>query len=634
MTNTELPHPQKCALYHDLWTDRSWVHRRIDEISFTERGMMQVKSTFDLDIAYLRKRIIDLPEELRRDDQIALPLMALPRTLLLDIDVTLDGKAQSFASTETSADITRCIYLQEYFSKRKKDLSINEWPPECLDEMEYVSEFICHWLEQSSSEDARKWLQNTDQTDEIKEKIMTLDREETEGKCISQNDIDTLYEELKSCDKTLSIIDNITNSDYPEDTTTKPYQWEQWSRFSKDYIAVVLIDIPSGRRRAKLTYITKTNPNYSNISNILSIRTSLITVACASLLGSGVEKRYHFRINAPDGHYISSLGLVDARNDNNEVAFHQSNVSSQRDSYDSTNKAQSVACVTADGANLTFLEIKDNTLQGRGNIFGYTLNIGVEPFPRTFMTRACLGIVFLLVYLLISRFMTFKIESTVPFNIAALGFLASSPLWFRIGSEDAFTHRTLKRGRSILVGLAFFVFIISFANHLVNGKIRFREANGDPVKCSFVLDEHAQIFDEHYICSIGSFFSSPKVQNILDNFWELCVLSCLLYLLGTVRFFIRTHIQEENFKIFLEQINDIVLVESAIRFDRAKRLLFHSVQFLIGFIILLLFESVLFVVLNCINFEAYSVAENIGKLLDLLYIIFFFILKLIQRSQT
>lgn len=101
-----------------------------------------------------------------------------------------------------------------------------------------------------------------------------------------------------------------------------------------------------------------------------------------------------------------------------------------------------------------------------------------------------------------------------------------------------------------------------------------------------------------------------------------------------MRFFIRTHIQEENFKIFLEQINDIVLVESAIRFDRAKRLLFHSVQFLIGFIILLLFESVLFVVLNCINFEAYSVAENIGKLLDLLYIIFFFILKLIQRSQT
>lgn len=612
MSNTKLPHPQKCALYHDLWTNRSWVHRRIDEISFTERGMMQVKSTFDLDIAYLKKKISTLPKKLHKDDHIELPLMALPRTLILDIDVTLDGKAQSFGSTETSAYITHCIYLQEYFSKHiadinhcSKGLLTNKWPSEYFDEMEYVSDFICHWFEKGSSRYAEERLKDiTNQLNELKKEIKPLQKKEEAGEDISQN-INTLHEKLMICNRELLIMDNITCSAPSEKATIKPYRWEQWSRFSKDYIAVVLIDIPSNRRRAKLTYETKIDIGYQGDA-FLPIRTSAISIGCWSLLGSGAEERYHFRINAPDGHYISSLRLADARNNNNEVAFRQPNAPVEEDSFADTNDTKSVTCVAADGADLTFLEIKDNTPQGKGNMFGHTLNIGVEPFPRTFISRAHLGIVFLIAYLLISRFITFDIGRIIPFSVAALGFLASSPLWFRIGSEDSFTHHTLKKGRKILVNLAAVVFATSFINHLVNWQIRLTEADEDPAKCSFAVDEHAQIINEQYICGISSAFSNQKTQNIIDNWWEVVLLSCFLYLLGVWWFFIRTHIQKKEFKIFLEQINSVPFSPRESTFsqtDAARsscmaRFLLGSILVAICFIIFLIFSDCLFIVSN------------------------------------
>ena len=565
MTNLKLPHPQKCKLYHDLWTDRDWVHRRIDEISFTERGMMQVKSTFDLDIAYLKKKISRLPKKLRKGDQIALPLMALPRTLLLDIDVTLDGKAQSFASTETSTDITRHIYLQEYLnnyifnnSECNKLSSFKKLPPETVEEINYISNLTDHVFRQGGGDYIAKRRKHTaEEFERYDDQLSSLKKDSTSNQTASQDMIKDLSDKLTKCDKELSILDQVALPCNDKNSSLKPYRWEKWSRFSEDYIAVVLVDLPKDRRRAKLTYIARTSPDYSKASNILPIRTSSPTVACTSLLGSGVERRYHFRVNAPDGHYISSLSLSDTRNDNSEVAFHQPTTSSEKDSCVNKNNAKPVACVTADGADLTFLEIKDNTPEGEGNIFGYTLNIGVEPFPQTFMSRAQLSIVFLLVYLLISRFITFEIGRIIPFSIAALGFLASSPLWFRIGSEDAFTHRTLKRGRRILVGLATVVFATSFANHLVNWQIRLSKANGGSMECSFIFDEHAQIIDEKYICSMRTFFSGANTQIFLDNFWELVLLSCTLYLLGIWWFFIRTHIQKDKFKIFLEQINNV-----------------------------------------------------------------------------
>ena len=564
MTNLELPHPQICKLYHDLWTDRSWVHRRIDEVSFTERGMMQVKSTFDLDIAHLREKISKLPKKLRREDQIALPLMALPRTLLLDIDVTLDGKAQSFASTETSFDITRCIYVQEYYNKYLSRINNNKiflqhkWPSKTVTEIAFVSDLIHKAVKSDDSDYIEK--EQTSISNKYAQYQKEIERIEKSPKTgLGKKKIDnTLYKNFVESRARFLILDRITASHYQLNTALEAYQWDRWSRFTRDdYIAVILVDLPKDRRRAKLTYIAKTSPDYSDTPNTLPIRTSSRTIACASLLGSGVEKRYHFRVNAPEGHYISSLSLADVRDDNNEVSFYQPNVSSGKDACSSNNNTNSVSCVNADGADLTFLEIKDNTPQRKGNIFGYMLNIGVEPFPQTFMSRAHLGIVFLLVYLLISRFITFEIGRIIPFSMAALGFLASSPLWFRIGSEDAFTHRTLKRGRKILVWLATVVFITSFANHIVNWHIRLSRNSSDLEECPFFFGEHVQIINEQYICRMNTVFSRATTQNLLDNCWELVLLSCALYLLGIWWFFIRTRIQKDKFKIFLEEINSV-----------------------------------------------------------------------------
>lgn len=402
MTNLKLPHPQKCKLYHDLWTDRGWIHRRIDEISFTERGMMQVKSTFDLDIAYLKKKISKLPKRLRKGDQIALPLMVLPRTLLLDIDVTLDGKAQSFASTETSTDITRYIYLQEYLnnyifnnSECNKLSSFKKLPPEALEEINYISNLTNHVFRQGGRDYIAKRRKHiVEEFERYDDQLSSFKKDPTSNQIAGQSIIKDLSDKITKCDKELSILDQVALPCNDKNSSLEPYRWEKWSRFSEDYIAVVLVDLPKDRRRAKLTYITRTSPDYSKASNIFPIRTSSPTVACASLLGSGVERRYHFRVNAPDGHYISSLSLADTRNDNNEVAFHQPTASSEKDSCVNKNNAEPVACVTADGADLTFLEIKDKTPEEKGNIFGYTLNIGVEPFPQTFMSRAQVAIFF------------------------------------------------------------------------------------------------------------------------------------------------------------------------------------------------------------------------------------------------
>lgn len=529
---TKLPHPQECTLYHDLWTDRSWVHRRIDEISFTERGMMQVKSTFDLDIAYLKKKISKLPKRLRKGDQIALPLMALPRTLLLDIDVTLDGKAQSFAGKETSAELTHCIYLQEYFSKHiadtshcKKNLVTKKWPSESFDEMQYVSDFICHWFEQGNSGYAEKRLAHiTNQLDELKQEVQSLQREEEAEKDISQN-ISALHEKLITCSQELSILARITTPHYSKSKTIKPYQWEQWSRFSKDYIAVVLIDIPSDRGRAKLTYVTKTDFDYQE-DVILPIRAFAIPVECRSLLGSGVEERYHFRINAPEGHYISSLMATDIRNDS-KVLF-QPGEYLQNKCSTVDEDTESIKCKTADGANLTFLEIKDGTIQDEGNIFGSYLRIGIEPFSKAFMLRALVGMAFLLFYLMISKFIQLDIGKVAPFSIAALGFLASSPLWFRIGSEDAFTHRTLRRGRTILGWLAAAVFLTSFGTQLITSEEKIIH-----------LDE-AKV---------------ELLKKIISNSWCCVLFLCILYTLGILWFFIRTYIQRRKFSNFLEILN-------------------------------------------------------------------------------
>ena len=573
MTNSDLPHPQECVLYHNLWTDRSWVHRRIDEISFTERGMMQVKSTFDLDIAYLKKKISRLPKKLRKGNQVALPLTALPRTLLLDIDVTLDGKAQSFASTETSADITRCIYVQEYYNEYVSIINSSnaqmqqEWPAKEIDEIAYVSDIMYKSFQQHGGkylDEQKTYVLNN--LKKCQNKLAILRREEETLDSTLKKNIKQSREELEDYifkyKNKLKIQKRITPSHSDDSNLDSSNQAKnKWLRFKEsDYIAVVLVDLPSDRKRAKLTYVTKTRPDYSDAPSILPIRFSPRRFTSPSLLGSGIEKRYHFRVNAPNGHYLSSINLTDVRNNNNEAFFQSNNPCPEE-----KETVKSITCETADGADLTFLEIKDKTVQGSGNIFGYTLNIGVEPFPQTFIFRALVSIFFLLFYMLFARFAAFESGRIVPFSIAALGFLASSPLWFRIGSEDAFTHRTLRRGRTILGGLSTAVFLLSFGTQLVrSGEIAKASPDGHKTSCVSLLNDHilvSRVIDDQFICGKYSRLfevtkdASKSLEEIINHSWELVFLLCILYALGIFWFLTRTYFQKNVFKLFLSRLS-------------------------------------------------------------------------------
>ena len=578
MTNLELPCPQICKLYHDLWTDRSWVHRRIDEISFTERGMLQVKSTFDLDIAHLKGKISSLPGELRKGNQIALPLMALPRTLLLDIDVSLDGKAESFAGSTASTDITKYIYLHEYFrrhisniNERRKLSSFAKLSSGRIEEMTYVLEQIGYaFRENGSGYIENKYKQVSDNFNQREKEFESFKEQSSKAGNCDRSDEETkkiLSEKAAKERKRLSVLERITSSFCYEDSSSDPYQWERWSRFSEDYIAVVLVDLPSDKTQAKLTFVTKTSPDYSDSPSILPIRFSPRRFTSPSLLGSGIEERYHFRVNAPDGHYISSINLTDVRDNNNE-AFFQSKISPKDSHPEEEKEVKSIACETADGANLTFLEIKDNTPQGKGNIFGYTLIIGVDPFPQTFIFRALVSIFFLLFYMLFARFAVFESGRIIPFSIAALGFLASSPLWFRIGSEDAFTHRTLRRGRTILGWLSAAAFLASFGVQLINSKaIASATPKGHGDSCIALLNDHmlvSKIVDDQFMC--GKYFrlfeaypdsnkdKSKLLEIFINHSWELIFTLCILYVFGVCWFFARTYFQKNNFIRFLSTL--------------------------------------------------------------------------------
>lgn len=112
---------------------------------------------------------------------------------------------------------------------------------------------------------------------------------------------------------------------------------------------------------------------------------------------------------------------------------------------------------------------------------------------------------------------------------------------------------------------------------------------------------------------MNTVFFKATTQNLLDNCWELVFLSCALYLLGIWWFFIRTRIQKDKFKIFLEEINSVSSVtgEGSTSLTTSQpsllaRLWSNIVLLAIVLVIFLISIEVFLIIFNLIN----SASEN------------------------
>ena len=134
-------------------------------------------------------------------------------------------------------------------------------------------------------------------------------------------------------------------------------------------------------------------------------------------------------------------------------------------------------------------------------------------------------------------------------------------VFFRIGSEDAFTHRTLRRGRTILGWLSAAAFLASFGVQLVNSKaIANATPEGHERSCIALFNDHMlvnRIVNDQFICGrysrLFKAYPDPKenrsklLEALINHSWELVFTLCILYVLGICWFFARTYFQKSSF---------------------------------------------------------------------------------------
>ena len=95
--------------YYSIWSDRSWINRRVDSHSLPKDEVKRLSMSFDIDCRIL----IDLYGQDRQKlpDVLPIPLFITYHDPFLDFDVYIDGKNQSIATTDFSYHFASCVIL-------------------------------------------------------------------------------------------------------------------------------------------------------------------------------------------------------------------------------------------------------------------------------------------------------------------------------------------------------------------------------------------------------------------------------------------------------------------------------------------------------------------------------------------
>lgn len=83
--------PDEWDLHASLWTDRSWMVRRVDRVSIVDRERVQLSITFTIDNRVIQNLLEKYGYEVSRSLQIPLPLFLWKKEPVLDVDVRSDS---------------------------------------------------------------------------------------------------------------------------------------------------------------------------------------------------------------------------------------------------------------------------------------------------------------------------------------------------------------------------------------------------------------------------------------------------------------------------------------------------------------------------------------------------------------
>ena len=428
-------------LFHALWTDRSWINRRIDEVQIVSADSTSTKSTFDLNIKRLNE--IACENNFPEDEVLPVPLLIQPRKQLLDADIDLNGKPQSLAGTLPSASVAACIYIHDYFSS-SKELFDQNFPIV----YEPIYKMMIHGANISEKEE-EKARESISATEEVRRSESTKEQS----------------------------IASLVN-------------------FIRNYILVVHLDRLNESENAKLTCsfstMYKTRRNYHTdfsfprqvIESLKGIllefkprRADFPVIINGTQLGTAFEERYHLKFKVPDGQYISSLcftenTITETVEDEQTKKARQIDPPIRKHGQYSIGKNECfcLACeqpfaincrvaFTKSSLNIHDLAKKYSARSG----VRFSIKIGMEPQFRNFKYPSLVCLLVLCVYLGVAYF--YPTSQGTPFDLPAFSlttaaFFLALPFLFRREREHDFTNMTLRNGRLVLGAIATVCLII------------------------------------------------------------------------------------------------------------------------------------------------------------------------------
>ena len=420
---TRTPNIAERRLYHDLWYKRDWIYRRIDEIDVIKQDQFTIKSTFDLDIAYLREKLSIKEQDKSHRKQIALPLTSLLRFPILDIDVDLNGVPQSLAGSLTSASITRCILLQDIEDNIKLNYDSRKW----------LSSILYQWLISGDVEVIK------DANDELEAKLRYYKKSANNEISANSREVKNLELKIKALNYLMSPLSDVGNK---QNLLTSKY------KLGDVFIAVVLLNLPENMQKAKLTFTITSSINQDKKIKLGEFAYPFFPARqlpkdyriMETFLGRGIEERYHCRVNAPKGHYISKVEVVDSGNEKKRIPIKgtHDNLKQQSDLQQEIIDLR----IRSFPENKTYIEIKDETQVGNGKYTETELVLHFEPFAYIFMLRAYKSAGLLAIYLAMALFVDIKDIFAYAIGIAAVIF--SFPNWFNANEDHDFVRATLK----------------------------------------------------------------------------------------------------------------------------------------------------------------------------------------------
>lgn len=445
---TRTPNIAERRLYHDLWYKRDWIYRRIDEIDIIKQDQFTIKSTFDLDIAYLREKLSIKEQDKSHRKQIALPLTPLLRFPILDIDVDLNGVPQSLAGSLTSASITRCILLQDIEDIFELNYDSRKW----------LSSILYQWLISGDVEVLK------DANDELEVELRYCRKSANNETTANLREVRNLGLKIKSLNYLISPLSDVGNK---QNLLTSKY------KIGDVFIAVVLLNLPENIQKAKLTFTITSSTNQDKKIKLGELGEWFNPFFPArqlpkdyrimgTFLGRGIEERYHCRVNAPKGHYITKVEVVDSGNGKKRIPIKgtHDNLKQQSDLQQEIIDLR----IRSFPENKTYIEIKDETQVGNGKYTETELVLHFEPFPYIFMIRAYISVVLLAIYLAMVLFVNIKDISAYAIGIAAVIF--SFPNWFNANEDHDFVRATLRYPKIHFGALSFVCLLLGLIKGL------------------------------------------------------------------------------------------------------------------------------------------------------------------------